>query len=168
MDYQVKAGVSGKKYVIYNCPNCGGQLKSLLTEAGNGDSCPDCDSPFTVPGEKELRALKEATALRDEQARILRDKEAATAHQAAEQKRQRHAEQAEIVAQKKIALEAHITRQGVNTDQDNQMSPNDSNPTWRHNLVGALVIGCIFILIGSIWGKEVLDDFVKFLRDLIY
>ncbi len=38
-----KALIGGKRFTVYKCPNCKGQLETECREMPNGDQCPDCN-----------------------------------------------------------------------------------------------------------------------------
>lgn len=46
----------GKPRVIYTCPHCESELKSVIEDIGKEDFCPRCDGSFTVPGDQEYYA----------------------------------------------------------------------------------------------------------------
>ena len=79
MSYTIEKGLFGKVHVLYPCPTCHSGLTSPLDEAGTADTCPNCASKFTVPGEKELQAQRQQKeALRQQaETRQAREKEEA-------------------------------------------------------------------------------------------
>lgn len=63
-----KKTLKGDEYVIYECPNCDASLNSPIDEIGIQDTCPECDSPFIVPGTEHLEARRNAARLKKEEA----------------------------------------------------------------------------------------------------
>lgn len=66
--YTVRTNLLGRKSVKFSCPGCTADLNSPLSDAGQGDKCPDCMIEFVVPGVAEREAdEKEAGERRDAQ-----------------------------------------------------------------------------------------------------
>lgn len=61
--YEVKNGWFRRRNVRYPCPSCGERLRSKLTDAGQKDSCPECNTVFVVPGSIDLLRITEAEKL---------------------------------------------------------------------------------------------------------
>ncbi len=59
MSTEVKKRLLGKPNVHYDCPKCQERLVSPLDEAGKKDNCPVCSVEFIVPGETELRKVRD-------------------------------------------------------------------------------------------------------------
>lgn len=57
-DYEVIVGYFGKHFVRYSCKFCQERLRSQLRQAGQIESCPNCDSALEVPGREELARLR--------------------------------------------------------------------------------------------------------------
>lgn len=55
MGYKVTDPIFGPPVVTYNCPACGAELKSELTDAGTRQNCPACTNELRVPGVQELQ-----------------------------------------------------------------------------------------------------------------
>ncbi|HLP84543.1 MAG TPA: hypothetical protein VK157_09350 [Phycisphaerales bacterium] len=113
VQYKVVTSKDGKQLVKFKCPRCGIGLDSDLQTAGSNDICPECDSPFVVPGIAERDAV-EAEARRRLQQREKQRREAqvaANARQEAQalEERRRQEEQAQEaarVAQERLRFEA--------------------------------------------------------------
>ena len=60
IEFVVKKSVLGGYTVAYRCPRCNSSLKSPLNDAGKSDTCPDCGTPFLVPGKDELIRIRNA------------------------------------------------------------------------------------------------------------
>ena len=92
--------VFGKSEVTYDCPECGQNLKSPLSEAGIQDHCPHCECEFIVPGseEKKRRTLAiEAERLKEQQAN---EAERLREKQAEKRLREQQAKEAERLREK--------------------------------------------------------------------
>jgi len=58
--YRVKPrAISGKLQTHFACPHCYSRLTAALEEAGQPQLCPECQSPFIVPGEAELQRQRQ-------------------------------------------------------------------------------------------------------------
>lgn len=70
MNYKVVKGITGFS-VQFRCEKCNAGLKASLDEAGLQEACPECKTPFVVPGLKEHQAReaerKEAAKLAGQQ-----------------------------------------------------------------------------------------------------
>lgn len=64
--HTVKRHAIGGPTVHYKCPRCRAALHSKLSEAGEGETCPECGMTFTVPGaaEREVEAVRAAASER--------------------------------------------------------------------------------------------------------
>ena len=49
MKFKVVKGFTGYS-IRFHCPNCNSGLTAKVREAGQSDSCPDCNAKFVVPG----------------------------------------------------------------------------------------------------------------------
>ena len=91
MRYELKKNLAGKYSLKFKCPKCGIKLSETLNNAGQRDVCPECGQTIVIPGEEKL------TQQREEQAKIAREKQAAT-EQIAKIKADRKADKQELGA----------------------------------------------------------------------
>lgn len=78
LSYEVKKNVLGQYAVHYVCPKCGEGLKSVISDAGNSDTCPVCHTQFVVPGSNErvtIEREQEAAKQRKREATEKRNQE---------------------------------------------------------------------------------------------
>lgn len=103
-EYEVKKNMLGTYVVHYSCVTCGAALNSPLDEAGVADTCPECSHHFTVPGEKELSAIRNAEIERTQKAEIERNRRAQIERERKIQAKLEKKKQAEIARQQAEAL----------------------------------------------------------------
>jgi Zn-finger nucleic acid-binding protein len=83
IEHKVKRNpVTGSPYVHFACPKCEAALNSPLKDAGQAETCPQCQGTFRTPGigarvEEEKRLVEKARL--DEEARLMRRQEEQTA-----------------------------------------------------------------------------------------
>lgn len=69
--YKIHRTARGKISVKYRCTNCGESLENELAEAGEKDTCPQCNFEFVVPGqtarENHERQMQQRKAARERQ-----------------------------------------------------------------------------------------------------
>lgn len=57
-DFQIKKGLLGGYKIGHACPHCSTSLTSPIDDAGNYDSCPNCNRQFVVPGKTERDRIR--------------------------------------------------------------------------------------------------------------
>lgn len=53
MNHQIVKNMLGQLSVKYSCPGCQTKLRSPISEAGQSDTCPECNTGYVVPGKNE-------------------------------------------------------------------------------------------------------------------
>ena len=62
-NFQIKKSLLGSYNISYNCPHCSTLLKSPLDDAGNTDTCPQCQRQLVVPGAAERDQIRTSEKL---------------------------------------------------------------------------------------------------------
>lgn len=96
----------GKWLVKYKCSNCGELLEADITEAGNQDACPSCNTRYTVPGVSKKREMEVKQKAEEEQKRR-REKEV----EEERVRRLREEEAEKLVKQQQVQVEEARRRQ---------------------------------------------------------
>ncbi|HOB73553.1 MAG TPA: hypothetical protein PKG54_03410 [Phycisphaerae bacterium] len=94
MKYQIHKPLIGEEKILYNCPGCGIDLESKMSEAGATDRCPMCQATFTVPGQEEVQRRQREEA-REKQTRE-------------EEKRRAHEAKARVAAEQQRLRREHL------------------------------------------------------------
>ena len=151
--YEISKNWLGFRSVKYSCPHCGERLRSPLGDAGKQDSCPNCNSPFLVPGKDSLerfKAAKEAAVERAAKlkAQLKKEKKDRKAQREAERARAQEEAAAQRAEQLRLAEEAKETSP-QETDSVQQLDEiresQESSFPWRSG--GAVVTVAILLLI---------------------
>ena len=85
--YRVKRAFFGHA-IHYCCPQCSAALKSKLADAGQNDTCPNCERTFVVPGAAERQQIEDKRQARNAYKRQLREQRQAEAAAEAEERRE--------------------------------------------------------------------------------
>lgn len=99
MKYRIEKSILGQS-VKFRCPKCNSGLSASLSEAGNQDACPDCRTPFIVPGIEERQRSEAEKQQRRNEAAAAKE----SARQAKEAKRAER-EAAKVVQQQEAEAE---------------------------------------------------------------
>ncbi len=128
MEFFIKRTITGKQQVHYECPKCNEPLVSDFAEAGQADTCPNCESGFRVPGKEELQRIQR------EERESVRQREIA-----AEKERLASEEDAASAAVERAMAEAAKIQQHRLAAQRERVRACSEVLGSGHNLVGQVV-----------------------------
>lgn len=140
---------AGKIRVKYACATCGEKLESEIFEAGDNDTCPACQAPFTVPGKRKRAEVEEELRRINKQQQIERQAQEKARKEQAVRDAQIRAEQAKMIEaidveqsakeeQNRLAAAAQREKE---KDLEIHTAENTSYPALEAYMTGMRVVG---------------------------
>ena len=160
MDFEVNRSITGKWQVHYECPQCGEALVNELEDAGQTDTCPNCEFGFVVPGQQVKQEVER------EQRELLRQRQMADTRKQLQQEEM----EATRAIERALAEVDEVDRQRVATKRERvrvsaevlatSRGPIDMAIRFLETALTALVLSCllggvvalVFVLVGVVTG----------------